>query len=177
MQVKPWVISFRGHYSNRLIRTEVINEIKSYLFANLSNHSEKLHDVSLAVHFRLGDLVELQSKGPISDARVANGLSVALSSRTNISSVSICSDSPELACKKIGVHFSNINFLSEDLDALDTLRYLSRIQSFVGTPSKISEWVALLRTTSGLTQSTYLPIEMMTQLQKISEESQTITYY
>lgn len=164
-QLKPWVFSIRGHYSNLVIEPEIINAMLSRANRNNFSHLDmnSTERVGFALHYRLGDLLTLSEKSPIEARKVASCIT-KLDSRN----VVVISDSPEVALKLLGELVSNVNFKNLDLPIWDAIKFLTLAQVFIGTPSKISEWVAIFRvhfaSKNGIT---ILPIEMKSQMNQV----------
>jgi hypothetical protein len=175
--LKPWLISLRGHYSNRLISKSVCDSIRGSLFADFLDFEAQQSKVTVGVHFRLGDLVNLQTKKPLDPQRIVDGLNSALPRIYFHSEVLVCSDSPTLAIDKISALMPASRFNPSMLPPRETIYLLSNVEIFLGSPSKISEWVALFRVHSSPSCPTWLPVEMQTQIQIISGLSRQIHFY
>ncbi len=177
-KLKPWVLSLRGHYSNRKISHEVSSLIESALFPNMPNRIQSSEDAVIAVHFRLGDLLHLKSKKPLDMDALVIGIKEATKHvPEQDSTIFVCSDSIEIALSNIGKHFRGKSLVPVDLKPRETMFFLTKVPCFVGSPSKISEWVTIFRTNSGKSLVTFLPREMSTQLTIILDESSLIHYY
>ncbi len=164
-QIKPWVFSLRGHYSTRNLSPSTI--------MSLANRIEKLAGVeslnglsreSIGIHYRIGDLANLANKQPIASQRLASGLKHVIIEHNGNLSILICSDSPDLALSELTRHVPNVDSSILNLNPLKTIQYLSEMKYFIGSPSKISEWVAMIRVTRKHEGQTLLPSEMKTQL-------------
>lgn len=119
--------------------------------------------VGFALHYRLGDLLTLSEKSPIEARKVASCIT-KLDSRD----VVVISDSPEVALRLLGELVSNVNFKNLDLPIWDAIKFLTLAQVFIGTPSKISEWVAIFRVHFASKNAiTVLPIEMKSQMNQV----------
>ncbi|ASY20712.1 hypothetical protein A1sIIA65_00235 [Candidatus Planktophila dulcis] len=177
-KLKPWVVSLRGHYSNRTISEDVSSMISAELFKGIATHPRDSGLSEMAIHFRLGDLLHLESKKPLEVEVLARGLELAkdLISDKN-APVFVCSDSVEIAVSKLGEHFPAGKFIPTDLTPQETIYFLVRVLCFVGTPSKISEWVTVFRMNSGENLVSLLPWQMESQLEKILDKPPHIHYY
>lgn len=144
-KLRFWTREIRGHYSNRTIDSEVVRVIYSSLYSNIRN--DHFSNLDLAVHFRLGDLVNLDSKEPINASKVVEQIRLVID-KFQITQIAIFSDSPELAKDLIlgTVNFEpSVNFIFPELEISETMVALTSSKIFLATPSKISEWALLFR--------------------------------
>jgi hypothetical protein len=139
---KPWIISVRGHYTYRVISSFSIEKIikKAQLSGLPIPHIPSSNGV-VGIQYRLGDLLDISSKGPIEpDLILKSGISL----KQNHPGVRflLFSDSLEKAV-------SLLNGLdpieSRNLDPWATIVALIENEFFIGTNSKISQWVVILR--------------------------------
>lgn len=177
MKIKPWVTSLRGHYSNRHYSESSVNEIFGSFFANFEQEIDGNLTDSFAVHFRLGDLVGLNSKSPLDSQKLAAGIDAAINANPYLNKVVICSDSPQLALEKLSPNFINIPMTTNPVPPRETIYFLTNSTVFIGTPSKISEWVAIFRQYLYPNSITWLPREMSAQMSKLLISSTTINYF
>jgi hypothetical protein len=177
-KVKPWVVSLRGHYSNRRISRSVASRIENTFFREPISRNGQYSLEGIAVHFRLGDLLHLGNKEPLKIENLALGIQKAnafMSKRG--SAISICSDSLDTAKSSLEKQFPNEDFVRVHLAPRETINFLRGVSCFVGTPSKISEWVTIFRVNSGNSLVNFLPRQMYHQMGKILEETSLIYYY
>ena len=176
-KLQPWLISLRGHYSNRYISKEVSDRISNELFADISISGYIISVGEVAVHFRLGDLVDLDSKKPISAERIAQGIAKSRLEIEEGRKILVLSDSPKLAIERLATCTQNIEFEAIDVPPRETIALLVEVITFVGSPSKISEWVAVFRGNSDQPRIVWLPIEMKAQMSKILGSGVEIHYF
>jgi hypothetical protein len=176
-RIRPWVTSLRGHYSSRQYSKASINEIFNILFADYELGFQDDFRDYLAVHFRLGDLVELNSKSPLDSQRIAAGINAAINACPNFNKVVICSDSPQLAIERLTPLIRNVSLINNSISPSETIYFLANSPVFIGTPSKISEWVSLFREYLYPNSISWLPREMSNQMSKLLHSSTTIKYY
>ncbi len=140
-KVKPWVRQFRGHYSRRQISADFIQSLDSYLDNYFGFDSDIQSKVS--IHYRLGDLLHLDEKGPIPPQRLAKEISRVHNLFPG--EVALKSDSLIEAQALLAPYLVNpVNYFH----AASTLEVMYRGRSaayFIGTSSKISYWIILLR--------------------------------
>jgi len=176
--LRPWLLEIRGHYSQIEITDEVIS---SMLLRAQRNHSIFINkcdkrDLRVGVHFRLGDLMQIVEKSPIDTLRLANCIS-GLSEK----SISIFSDSPKIAISELKKTLGTLELEENNMEIWQTLSCLISSEIFVGTPSKISEWVVAFRMfNKSNIGEIFLPKEMKNQMETILPKSRhngMISYY
>lgn len=139
---KPWVLSVRGHYTYRVISSYSIDKIISN--AKLSGlpipNTPTSNDI-VGIQYRLGDLIDLSSKGPVDPELI---LRHSLSIQNDFPGLRflLFSDSPENA-KTLLSGITSIE--SRSLDPWATITALTENKFFIGTNSKISQWVVIFR--------------------------------
>ena len=176
--LKPWVVSVRGNYSKLVIDSEVLNAMitraKNYNFKHLEIDSTV--NFKSALHYRLGDLLTLSIKSSIKAGRVASCIT-KLDNRDLV----IISDSPEIACHLLTKFVREVRLKTLDLPIWEAIQFLSSVQVFIGTPSKITESVAIFRVHFAFeNRKTMLPVEMKTQINQIllnELKTKQISYY
>lgn len=168
----PWTLSIRGHYFHRSVSHLFIQTLASRLQENFAaDISSFKHEV--AVHYRLGDLLELSNKKPIKSERISE----VLLGLKNVKSITVLSDSPKKAlllleeCSKVKL----LQIL--DLKTPETILVSSQSNFFVGTSSKISYWVTLIRLINAPRKSTYMPREDADILKIVSSNSHDVLFY
>lgn len=138
--VRFWTLSIRGHYSYRNIDRQFLFMLRDALKVDAL-----FDDVSAvcSIHYRLGDLLSLDEKSPISENCVrAEYFKVNKGEQFN--ETLVFSDSPTEARARFS------KFISQNLhtpEASTQQVIASAIQSayFIGTSSKISFWIASIR--------------------------------
>jgi hypothetical protein len=130
-----------------------------------SNFEEIQNEITL--HYRLGDLIKLSNKSFVDPERICSTL--VLLGESN--KVSVFSDTPDFAISLLGRGDSGKSLRLVNLPTVETIYFASKGAAFVGTSSKISYWIILLRVTKSKTSINYLPIEdepAITLLQGVS---------
>ena len=141
-KTNSWVTDIRGHYSYHSIDPVFLES----LFTSLSKHHsnmEFLDENSCAIHYRLGDLLNLSEKNPIDFEDLAREYR-RIAEKSDYDKLIVYSDSPQIAFER----FSEIVDKKLETPYLDTSEVLYRACSakfFVGTSSKVSFWIAALR--------------------------------
>lgn len=139
---KPWIISVRGHYTYRVISPYSIKKIiEKARLSGLPTPNIPSSNGIVGIQYRLGDLLDISSKGPIDpDLIIQSGVSL----KQNYPRLRflLFSDSLQKAA-------SLLNGLepieSKSLDPWATIIALTENEFFIGTNSKISQWVVILR--------------------------------
>lgn len=152
-QIKPWCLSLRGHYSYRTIDDEFLKDL---YFRMLRNSAKTiLERKDMTIHYRLGDLLNLQEKSFISPERIE---AVSLDYGSQNRNITIYSDSPNVAFEKLQ-SLNRQNSLSvQSLPVIETMIHCVNSNYFIGTSSKISFWIAGMRSQC-FALSSKLPIE------------------
>lgn len=178
-RIRPWVLSIRGHYSTRKIsRDAVLSIAKSFenLLADNPLAANCLN--TIGIHYRLGDLIKLENKKPINVQRLISGLRRAFSKIPGKASVVICSDSPDFAFTEINqILREDVDLSIRRLDPVNTIKFLAMLDQFVGSPSKISEWVTMIRSVKNQGEKTFLPLEMKNQIETTLGSAVKIQYF
>lgn len=141
LAIKPWVRQIRGHYSRREISPDFIRLLDSHLESQVGPGS--VPPCAVSVHYRLGDLLHLTEKNPIVPVRLAAEISRVQASFPGITSLH--SDSLKEAgvlLAPYGIKFTTCGSTSSSVEVLSCAK---SADYFIGTSSKISYWVVLLR--------------------------------
>lgn len=149
----------RGHYARIKLNDQEIDWIlKSLELSNIYNFSSS--KTFSAMHLRLGDLLTLESKTHINLERLERSKSYL----SNTSKLIIYSDSEkEEVMKVIGDRFNDLEVEIFCVDTREVMSNCLRAQVFVGTNSKISLWIAIIRSALGLGHATVLPSDLAKQ--------------
>lgn len=176
--VKPWVTVIRGHYSHRQVSmksiTHIFQEIQnSYSSSHVSNQERKM-----SFHYRLGDLEVISEKSPIRFDSIQRKISEIISIY-DYQILNLYSDTPVLALQRLNNSDLKVSIKYEDKSTLETIYECVMSETFVGTNSKISFWVAIFRSKFKTKGSTYLPLEIkhMMDFQNELVRNHEINYY
>ncbi len=141
--VRIWTTSTRGHYSYRSIGDSFL-----FMLWDSLSMGELSEDCSLAcsIHYRLGDLLALEEKSPISEEDIKTEY-CRINDAWNFNSTFVFSDSP-IEAKLRFSKFVTCELHAPDMDTRQVM--VNAIQSayFIGTASKISFWIASIRAIS-----------------------------
>lgn len=154
-KIRFWTISLRGHYTKVILDRHSINELFEVLFDGAKTYILQQQDI--VVHYRLGDLLTLDDKSPISSDRV-DGILVA--TRVTPSSVLVLTDSRTNEYKNYVKETRILDLLEPgSFNPLITLSACVQAKTFIGTNAKLSLWAAIFRSFV-LSRNSYLPNEL-----------------
>lgn len=145
-RLKPWVLTIRGHYAYRPITSQTLLVLWDRLTSPIATpglDSEESEN-SLAIHYRLGDLLTLAGKDPIDVSRIGMEIQRLVEAH-NPSRILCFSDSPKVAAELLQSYTLGKPLESKDLPALSVIREACKSRYFVGSNSKISFWIVCLR--------------------------------
>jgi len=148
--IKPWVLVIRGSY-NLFPSKEFIN----YLQKKIEHKVENLLNNDVTVHYRLGDLITLETKSPISEEILLQQLNSTVKDTSSISCTILSSD-PDTASLKFAQLKTSMIIKSDYATPVEVLKIGTKSKIFLGTNSKISMWVVFIRMNLGLKNS-FLP--------------------
>lgn len=158
-RLRWWTLQTRGHYSGLNLNPQFSEKILFLISRKFTiTESERAElQQSVAIHVRLGDLLEIESKNPTSFLDVEEVIQ-SLFSKLTKKNLKIYSDSPELALSFLK-SFSFASLAKNDYQTSAAKSILGMVESsvFIGTGSKLSIWVAVLRMHVHPTKTTYLP--------------------
>jgi len=96
-----------------------------------------------SIHYRLGDLLHLENKGPLAPKAVLGELD-RLSKLSNFSAVEVFSDSPSRALELLN-QSGQQRMSAPDVGTISVFARAIQADSFLGTSSKVSFWIAGIR--------------------------------
>jgi len=173
-RIMPWTISVRGHYFHRPVGIRFVTELKRRLQANSKFSGAVQPNVPIpAMHYRLGDLVTLTTKGPIDPQVLVN----LLKHIGDVNDLLVLSDSPTLAVNRLRTAGFSGELRTEDLPTIDTILRASNSPAFIGTSSKISYWVVLIRLYTNPESINYLPKGDRQIMEVLSETGTQVNYF
>ena len=148
--IKPWVLVIRGSY-NLFPSKDFIN----YLQKKIEHKVENLLNDDVIIHYRLGDLMTLETKSPISEEILLQKLNSIVKDTPSISCIILSSD-PDTASLKFSQLKTSMIIKSDYATPVEVLKIGTKSKIFLGTNSKISMWVVFIRMNLGLKNS-FLP--------------------
>jgi hypothetical protein len=126
------------------------------LLINSQNHT-KVNSSKIVIHYRLGDLLTLKEKSPVSTERLDAILSSIISK--DVVPMLLTDSSQDEFSKYVSQSSMLQKCIPVTLDPLHTLQLCIGADVFVGTGAKISLWAAIFRQFL-LKQTSYLPNEL-----------------
>ena len=168
-KLKPWVLIIRGSYYNRFISTSTVDGIlrRASNFGNPFQNYNGGNEL-ICLHYRLGDLLTIGSKKPMDFEKIAILIN-EIGRKQNIKNLHIFSDSTETAISIAVEYFVNMEITGRELEIKNTINELIKAEIFIGTNSKITEWVAIFRAHSGLNPQSFVPKSMALHLRQSFE--------
>jgi hypothetical protein len=160
-RLKPWVTSVRGHYSHKKMDSDALRFLSQILDITLIG--SKLNS-AIGVHYRLGDLLTLDSKSFISERLLVEQL-LFLRDRFKLSKIDVFTDSPSEARILLRQIDTNLDVLSRE--TVTTIQDLISYKVFLGTNSKISIWITLFRLTADPKSIVFLPSQSREEISRI----------
>lgn len=158
-RLHSWVMDIRGHYTEINLSLEELNWISSRL-----KLIEKRGDApnEFSIHFRLGDLLQLSMKTHVSIERLMS----AIKSIHTEGKFNIYSDSTPLEVNALLKDSGMPDcFLIHNTPTIEVIEKCFFSNHFIGTNSKISLWISILRIVNGKTETTNVPIEISKQIE------------
>lgn len=156
-KIRLWTLQVRGHYSERKLDRFALNQVRSMISHAIQVRDFDSDSHKLFVHYRLGDLLTLQEKSPISSERILPIIQ-DVHSRVGLR-IKLFSDTPDTAINLLAVGKFPVD-VARDYNVLATLWILVNSQYFIGTNSKISLWAVILNGESTFRVESYLPYEL-----------------
>ena len=153
--IKPWTLALRGHYTNISLENDLVKDLYALLI-NSQNHT-KVNSSKIVIHYRLGDLLTLKEKSPVSTERLDAILSSIISK--DVVPMLLTDSSQDEFSKYVSQSSMLQKCIPVTLDPLHTLQLCIGADVFVGTGAKISLWAAIFRQ-SLVNQTSYLPNEL-----------------
>jgi hypothetical protein len=176
-RIHSHTLAVRGHYSMIDLDSAELNWLETSLeIPVLRNHFTDLGE-DLTIHFRLGDLRTLTTKSHIPVNRMAAVANAIL----EVKEVKMFSDSPPQEVEHfLGNTFKVKSLAIFNIDSLQTIRYCTQSKYFIGTNSKISLWITILRSSAGIGLRSWLPEEMSHHLNHnlpIKKQKSEVEFY
>lgn len=142
--IKPWLRQIRGHYSNRRIPIAVLKRIYADLLHKGFLHTDLPTTERKGIHYRLGDLLVIGTKRPTSIDSLKEGIELANSLEPGRDCL-VFSDSVDAALKILASQPLGLDFKPGTGNTWQAISNLVQIEIFIGTVSKVTEWVTIFR--------------------------------
>ncbi len=167
-----WTLSVRGHYFHRKIDKTFLEILYQRLSDQVLPEHKKYSNCTL-IHYRLGDLLDLDTKHAIASNRII----AALNFEVGTPKILVLSDSPEKAVSILNQGARQEDFFTAELDSMHTLFAAATAKRFLGTSSKISYWAVSLRKHCTKMGETKMPVEDMYVFTNILGGGDGIEFY
>ena len=139
--ISLWTLSIRGHYTRLSLDKLLVESLYEVLFLKESPFITQKN--ALVVHYRLGDLLNLEEKQPINVDRIEGVLNEL---RVQTNHLVLLSDSNEAELAEFLKSSIILKFCKpSNYGPNRTLRFCIDAESFVGTGAKLSLWAAIFR--------------------------------
>lgn len=159
-KIAIWTWQVRGHYSH----IEFSDKALEMLYDHVSANSPEIFSYDIVLHYRLGDLVQLNSKGPVHFSSIVSVLRKV--NPPPRKTVSVLTDSPDYFLNLVKGQIETIDDIDFGiLEISNPYLHLASILNckvFVGTNSKVSLMGAILRSYRRFGQ-TLLPSQFNTR--------------
>ena len=139
--ISLWTLCIRGHYTRLSLDKLLVESLYEVLFLKESPFITQKN--ALVVHYRLGDLLNLEEKQPINVDRIEGVLNEL---RVQTNHLVLLSDSNEAELAEFLKSSIILKFgKPSNYGPNRTLRFCIDAESFVGTGAKLSLWAAIFR--------------------------------
>lgn len=172
--IKYWTIAVRGHYSYRVISNQFLEKFYENLVGQGLSF-EVFDSGSISLHYRLGDLLSLEEKSPIDNQRIVQVIRF-IEDRIPDAHIYLHSDSPKEALLLLTKSNLDLEIFVRRQPPLQLILNCSNSEHFIGTSSKISFWIALVRSEI-LNRDSYLPKEKIDEFKWLSRTDTSINFY
>jgi hypothetical protein len=173
-EIRSWTISLRGHYAYVSVSEEFLSLLRTRLMLK-SQDKNKSTQRTCGIHYRLGDLVNLDSKKPTPLVDISREFK-RLNSIHGFDSTSVYTDSPDLI-DSFAHSFDTSNIIVPIATTPITMSSLLSVDYFIGTSSKISFWIAAVRGKIEERPSSLPEVNRKQMLAMIEKEDRLLTYY
>ena len=178
--IKPWTRAVRGHYSGRAISNSSIERIMEiFIGRDAIRDLGSSQSNSAGLHYRLGDLLNLNSKTHIAPNRL-HDVVLKLESEQGVYQLDVYSDSGDKAFDFLNSLQNVIDLKVITLEVNEAIKRLVQYDYFIGTNSKITIWAVLFRINQSSKLINFVPTEIKSYLElniAHSKYSSQITYY
>jgi hypothetical protein len=156
MNLKPWLVILRGHYSNRPVSKNFINYFLDHFIRD--NLNKEFKPKTIALHYRLGDLITLYSKNPVSFDYILSKINDIIGKNGDYV-LEVFSDSPLEARRRIETYSLNLKITYVSSTTIKVIQKCVYAEYFIGTNSKVSYWISLFRENLNLADKTFCTFE------------------
>ena len=172
-RIYPWSIMIRNHYTKIQLDYEVARSMVRSLFEHrILKNIQQFSTNKALVHFRLGDLLNIESKPPISELRMSAVIDTVLGNEPN-KEIHLSSDSIELAQHRLLAVRPKLKIVPSNVTPWELIQSSLGISTFIGSNSKLSVWIVILRSVviNKNQQTNYLPDELRPFIQLLCNQN------
>ena len=153
--IKPWTLSIRGHYTLLKLEYNIVERLFSLILKQ--NEDSRIRKFYFVLHYRLGDLLSLEQKSPITARRIESLIDRA---GIKLESAILLTDSDPVESHVFLRDEAILRSLEiESFEPRATLLICAKADVFAGTNAKLSLWAAIFRQYVFRNRS-YLPLEL-----------------
>jgi hypothetical protein len=171
-KVRPWTMSARGHYFHKKVSSDFLNLLYSRLESQYRSLIGENQSIDV-LHYRLGDLMDLVEKKPIEPSQIVN----ALINIKHNEEITVFSDSPGIAVELLSNATIKTRFVGSSLSASEILFVSANAKLFIGTSSKISYWIVILRNSVISNSVNYIPMTDSVIIDNLIGDFHEVKYY
>jgi len=171
-KVRPWTMSARGHYFHKKVSSDFLNLLYSRLESQYRSLIGEYQSIDV-LHYRLGDLMDLVEKKPIEPSQIVN----ALINIKHNEEITVFSDSPGIAVELLSNATIKTRFVGSSLSASEILFVSANAKLFIGTSSKISYWIVILRNSVISNSVNYIPKTDSVIMDNLIGDFHEVKYY
>jgi hypothetical protein len=151
-KIRLWTLALRGHYFYRTIEPSFYN----FLLQELKSKITILNDPSeIAIHYRMGDLLKLDTKSIYPVEKIIEKVNRVLANG-NYTRIAVYSDSPQEAKTVLVSAGLSKDSVVRDMETIDVICECVGAGYFIGTNSKVSLWIVNIRRYLGLGDSSFV---------------------
>lgn len=169
--IKPWTLSIRGHYTNFSFSNFTLRDICQIVMTQLNTLSAR-NRFDILVHYRLGDLITLDSKNPLS-ANSFEFLSLLPGQ------IFLVSDSLDVGVRELRNVLNREVMPVPSKGGFDVLGHALNSTCFVGSSSKVSDWAILFRLMLFPELDNFAPASRKSTLARLcaTEDSRSLQFF
>jgi len=156
-KIRPWVISLRGDYSRIRLKREELEKISVILGISTADAIQESETNSIALHFRSGDLLTHKTSSYINPRRISK---IPNFGTEKLVSIYTDGDGNQVR-SEFSTHLPNLKVVINT--PKEVIIECFKAKQFVGTSSKLSLWISILRLSHGKSD-TFLPHDLLPAL-------------
>lgn len=157
----PWTISIRGHYSYLPINSFFLDILETKAVC-----AQQIETPDLFIHYRAGDLVSMKPQSMVSVNQLIDLINEMLRNGGDLKTIKVATETKDLITTQLKSLESALEIEVQTFNPMEILAIGSKSASFIGTNSKLSLWVAILREVRAQKGNLYLPKALAANLHR-----------